>query len=72
MGIPPFSPQVMLKEIIELTGYTLSQISEETGISRTTLSRVYNDCCCIIQLRNFHKLFRLYCRLLPGKSSKKG
>jgi len=63
-----FSAQQMLQEILRLTNYTLSQISEETGISRSTLSRTYHNCGGILHLRNFNKLLRLYCRLIAKRS----
>ena len=61
-----FSAQQMLQEILKLTDYTLARVSDETGISRTTLSRIYHNCACITQLRNFNKLLRLYCQLIPS------
>jgi transcriptional regulator with XRE-family HTH domain len=66
-----FSPQQMLREILQLTDYTLTQISEETGISRSTLSRIYHNCSGIIHLRNFNKLLRLYCQLIAKNVVKK-
>ena len=61
------SAQQILREILQVTGYTVAQVSQETGISRTTLSRVQHNCSCIMHLRNFNKLFRLYCRLLSKR-----
>jgi uncharacterized protein YerC len=65
MSYTVFSAQQMLQEILNLTDYTLARVSDETGISRTTLSRIYHNCSCITQLRNFNKLLRLYCQLIP-------
>ena len=65
--MPPLSAQQLLNEILQFTDYSLARVSVETGISRTTLSRIYHNCYCMVHLRNFNKLFRLYCRLLSAK-----
>jgi hypothetical protein len=62
-----FSAQYLLREILQFADYTLARVSDETGISRTTLSRIYHNCYSMVHLRNFNKLFRLYCRLLSSK-----
>lgn len=61
-----FTAQNLLRDILQTPNYTLARISEETGISRTTLSRISRN-YYIVHLRNFNKLFRLYCRLNAKK-----
>ena len=60
----PTSAKELLREILQYTGYSMARISDETSISRTTLVRISHNCQTFTQLRNFNKLFRLYCRLL--------
>lgn len=57
----------LLHDILQVADYTLARVSEETGISRTTLFRIQHNCYEMMHLRNFNKLFRLYCRLISKK-----
>lgn len=60
------SAQELLREIQRFADYTLARISDETGISRTTLLRISHNYNSFMHLRNFNKLFRLYCRLISN------
>ena len=63
--------QEMLSEILQTPGYTLTRVSEEVGISRQALSRIYHKCCATIHVRSFNKILSLYCYIkLHGNLNK--
>jgi hypothetical protein len=63
--------QEMLSEILQTPGYTLTRVSEEVGISRQALSRIYHKCCAAIHVRSFNKILSLYCYIKLNINSNK-